>query len=609
MIAALVGLSSASAFFAPGQVEGHDTVIHLWGAWAYLQAWHAGDLLPIWLHQLGLGQPMPLFYGPLPFWVMAPFAGFGGGPAAMFSGSLILASVVSALSAWSAVAVWTHDRRAALVAATAWTFAPYRLLDVNYRNALGEAWSLALLPLALLAFERLLDRSSRRRIVAAAGATALILVAHPLSLPMLAIAVAVLALARVLRHRSRAPALWGAAARSLGAAAAGILLAGFFSLPLVLESRFINLRPALEADGDLRFATHGLHVGQLFARELWGDLLWSHTDAESALGQRDMPFYFGVVLAAAIVGAALLGFAGRSEDSQPLLELAALGSVMLALTLQVVARSPLRPPGIEILQFPWRMLGPASAAAALALGLLVARAGRRSSRQGAICAIVCSLAVLVDGFPSSGAVARFAPWSGLSNASVVRFLPGVQRTSPIPHPWPLRAMGILLPPEKCCADVGEYFSEYHEYFTPASHVGARFHIDHDVGLTLKTDGGAERNESFSYARRLKKDPEEREPLVARRGKGRIVVELPDDLGGQLEISEQYFPGWQVDSSGSWREAASSEQGLLVTGVPPGRREVHFRFDRWRWDRTLGWLASAATAVGLLLFAGVPDRRI
>jgi MFS family permease len=83
--AGLLGLGAAAVHLAPGMVMGHDTLDHAWGAWSYLQSWHAGDWLPIWLHQVGLGQPMPLFYGPLPFWAMAPFAIAGGATSWMLS--------------------------------------------------------------------------------------------------------------------------------------------------------------------------------------------------------------------------------------------------------------------------------------------------------------------------------------------------------------------------------------------------------------------------------------------------------------------------------------------------------------------------------------------
>jgi len=225
-VAAVFGVGSEAAYLVPGLLVGNDTMHHLWGAWAYLLAWSNGDWVPVWLHHLGLGMPLPLFYGPLPFWAMAPFALTGGGPAHLLSGSFVLAGLVAAVSAWSAVAIWTSDRRAALVAAVAWSYAPYRLLDANYRIAIGETWALAVVPLVLVSFDRLLLRAGRRWFALVAVSMALVTWSHPLSLVLYAVALLTLSLARLprLAHRGVLETA-RAAGRSLAAAIAGTALA------------------------------------------------------------------------------------------------------------------------------------------------------------------------------------------------------------------------------------------------------------------------------------------------------------------------------------------------------------------------------------------------
>ena len=607
-LAAAIGLASGVAFLVPGQVIGHDTLNHLWGAWAYLQAWHQGDLFPLWLHHLGLGMPLPLFYGPLPFWAMAPAALAGAGPAVMLATSFVLSSVFAALAAWAAVATWSGDRRAALVAATAWAYSPYRLLDVNFRIALGESWSLALLPLALLVFDRLIVTRSRCWFLAATGVTALLVLAHPLSLVLLAALLPVLGLLRLAEVRQEGfSTLLRRVGLAVGAGLAGIALAGFFALPLLAEKRFVDLDyTTRDTSGTSRFSRRGLRPEQLVERELWHRLAWSQPQSTAREGLPEMPHYFGLALLAALGGAALAGARGRARAGSPLPALAAFGATGIACSLGAVARWLEVVPGVLVVQFPWRFVGPASAAAALALGLLAARARDDLPKLARPIAIALALAALVDGFPYSGAALRAAPWRGLVVPDPVDAIHGfgVLATREVPRPWPLRLFGIYLPPWRCCAEVGELHNSYREYFTPLSRPTSMRLVEASVGIALYTDGRLEPVDGYPYARLWRRRGEAPRVLAFRRGGGAIEVELPHRARGRIEVAEQYFPGWQTDASGSWREVVPSELGLLSVEAPRRRDRVRFRFHRWRWDRAAGWLLSLVTA---LVLAGIARR--
>jgi hypothetical protein len=601
-VAIAFGLAAAQAHLAPGMVLGHDVVDHAWGAWAYLQAWHAGDLGPLWLHQLGLGQPMPVFYGPLPFWAMAPFAAAGGATSAMISGSFVLASVVASGVAWLAVGRWTGDRRGALVAALAMAYAPYRLLDANYRVGLGESWSIALLPLALYAYARGLESGfTPRRFALVATATALITLAHPLSLALLVVAVALLAAAHwTTALRSDPRAALARIARAAAAGAAGVALAAFFLLPLASGLRHLRLGSVVDDSGRARYASHGLHPIEIVERRLWDRLLFSlpETPDEEPLDP-ELPSYVGLVLVGCLAAAAL-GGAGSDERRSTLAMLGRFGLASLALSLVVVARWTSAVPGISILQFPWRFLGPATAAAALAAGLL-ASAPPFSRMRGAVLPIALALALIGDGFSYSGAVVRVPPWQDLTLVS--RFSWGARKHVEVPPPWPLRVAGQFLPPNRCCADVGLILEPYREYYTPASRELA-MHAGR-AGAGLRGLLGAVPQalvalDAAPYARR--ETPTSSEPLAFVRGGGAVEVRLPDAEGGTIVVAEQYFPGWQVDNGTEWVAAGVTADGQLAGEVPAGRSIARFRFRRWTLERTIGWsvsvLAAAALAVSL-----------
>jgi hypothetical protein len=600
-VAAGLGLAAAAAHLPGDLVLGHDVFDHAWGAWAYLQAWRGGDFLPIWLHHLGVGQPMPLFYGPLAFWAMAPAAATGGGAARMLASGAVLASVVSALSAWLATARWSGDRRAALVAAAALAYAPYRLLDANYRIAIAESWAIALFPLALLAHERLLAGATARRFVAAAAATAAVALAHPLSLPPLAAALAVVALAHPgwRAPRASAAALARALGRGAGAGLAGLGAAGFFVVPLVAELRFLPLEFSTAERGRLTYVGQGLHPLDLVARRLWDRVAYAESGRQPA-GADEMSFYFGLVLLGAL--AAGLVLARRAAPGSPLGPLALAGGFALVSSLWVVARVEGLLPGLPVLQFPWRFLGAATALAALAAGFVVAAlpvAGRRARWL----ATALALALVADGFPFTGAVARLERSEALTVSS--RRVEGELSGLVIRPPWPMRVHGSIFPPDRCCADVGQAGLVYREYMTHGTRKLTQDLMRSGVGLMVTSPGDEFEIRPFRglpYASREPGPRRPREALRFERGGGEIVVELPDRRGGRVVVAEQWFPGWLVEAGGAARRAARSREGLLRVVVPEGVDRVRFRFDRWRWDRTLGWLLSAASVAALLLAA-------
>jgi hypothetical protein len=603
-VAAAIGFAASSAHLESGLVRGHDWMHHLWGAAAFQNAWSAGDLLPIWLHHLGLGMPMPMFYGPLAYWAMAPISLAGGGPATLLGGSFALSGALAGVSAWIAAAVWSRDRRAALVAALAWSFAPYRLLDANYRGALGESWSLALLPLVLVAFDRLLAAPTRRRFAVAAASVALLTLAHPLSLALLAVILPAVGFAHSPRlwRTGRGGALVRGALRGAGAGFAGIALAGFLALPLLVERQHLLLDPdAARAT----FASHGIEVRQLVLRAPW-DRFRSRAEIPEPPPDHRMPFYFGWSWLVSVGGGALAATRRPRDGRLPFAVLATVGGVALACSLHLATPVLARLPGITILQFPWRFLGPASAAGSLALAALVAAAARRwGGSRARFAALLPALLLLAEGFAYLGAVERFAPWSALAAASEVRS--GLVRTVEVPEPWPPRILGVFLPPWRGRADVTEVYHAHSNYFTPAARRAALSRTRASIGLISYVDGTFGRPDATPYARLWRDGATTPNRLDYERAGGRISVHLPVGAVGRVEVSEQYFPGWQVRGGGRWREVTPTADGLLAATIDPGDRTVRFRFHRWRWDRSLGWLLSAVSALALGTAARRPER--
>ncbi|MEA2562820.1 MAG: hypothetical protein QOH06_4324 [Acidobacteriota bacterium] len=587
-LAAVMGLAAGHLLFAPGIPRGHDTVHHLWGVWAVAR--EPGSL---WLHGLGLGMPMLQFYGPGAFYATLPFSLAGMSPMAVVKAGFLAFGALAAVTMYIAVTRWTGDRRAGLVAAAAYAFAPYRLLDTQYRAAFGECAALALLPLVFLFGLEAVRDGGRRPMAFAALAAALLIVTHPISAFMTAIGLGLSTLTGF-RRLTRNAGVW-----LLGAA-----LAGFFVVPFAAEVR--NLEVGRIAQGSQRnyLYLHGLDLRDLLWRRPWNGLQVSSPAGDPAEGtDREMPFYFGVGLLA------LLPLAGRAAKGLPWMVLAVLvlsmGKLAAWLSLWV--------PGLAAIQFPWRFLGLATFGAAAGAGFATARL--LSFRRWTI---------LIPGAIAGLLILDAAPFTGAADwlPSYERFGwihepdPGCGRPwgcwkhEPIDPPYPFRAAGLFLPPPSPETGTSLFCCVYPEYETPA--IRQAFTPIGNHGVLARAGVGLFVGPYTQKLVRLPAAPyavqigrrREVKPLRFQRGGGEIRVES-DGRPGTVLVLEQYFPGWQVGGDEGWQEVRPTRAGLLKARVTAGQKVVRFRFQRWTSPRIAGWLITGLASLAVLALCALP----
>lgn len=606
-LASLLGLAASHLLFAPGLPRGHDTLHHLWGIWAVAGEVAGGHADPLWLHGIGLGTPLLQFYGPTSFYVALLFSLAGLSPAAALKGALLVFGSGAAVAMHIAVTRWTGDRRAGLIAAAAYSFAPYRLLDSHYRAALGETAALALLPLVFLCGVAAAREGGRLRLAAAAAGVALLIVTHPISALLAVLGLGIWTLAET------GPHLGKRIARLAVACALGAGLAGFFVVPFAVEGRHLVLRSIAQGGERHSFFEHGLHPGELVQRRLWTDLGFSAGAGEPLDGtDREMPFYFGIGLLALMPLAAGLGKA-PGEETSPSAPKGLLWMLVaaLALSLRPVAQvASLVLPPLAALQFAWRSLGLATFAAAAGAGFAAARllnAGRGRRWAPAIPGVLAAL-LLFDAYPFTGAPDWYPPfrqfgWIDNRDPDCGRRW-GCWEHEAIEAGGAVRIAGMFVPPPEpepmalyCCAYHPEYMTpEAAAAFYPEMHpeVLAR------AGVQLVAEPGSHRVERRSarpYATWRGKQGAP-EPRRFARGGGEVTVEL-DGRSGTVLVLEQVFPGWQVLTPAGWREVQPSQEGLLQARAVPGQRIAAFRLRRWTPDRIAGWLLTGATMISLL----------
>lgn len=593
-LAAAMGLAAGHLLFFPGIPRGHDTMHHLWGVWAVAREASSGSTL--WLHGLGLGMPVLQFYGPGTFYATLPLSLAGLSPVAVVKAGFLAFGVLAAMTMYFAVARWTGDRRAGLVAAAAYAFAPYRLLDTQYRAAFGECAALALLPLVFLFGLDAVRNGGRRRMALAGAAAALLIVTHPISALMSAIGLGVWTLSDF----RRLP-------RNLGVWLLGAALAGFFVVPFLAGLRDLEVGRIAQGSQREYLYQHGLDLRDLLWRRPWNDLQVSSPAGDPSEGtEREMPFYFGIGLLA------LLPFAARQEKGLPWMVLAALvlsmGKLAAWLSLAV--------PGLAAIQFPWRFLGLATFGAAAGAGFAAVRL--LALRHWAVLVPGAIAGILIlDAAPYTGAADWFPPyerfgWIHEPDPGCGRRW-GCWRHEPVDPPYPLRTAGYFLPPPGPETDTGLFCCAYPEYTTPPAR-GAFTPIgNHGVlaraGVGLFVGPYTQklvRLPAAPYAVWLGKR-QRVEPLRFERGGGEIRVQS-NGRPGTVLVLEQHFPGWQVLGEEGWLEVRPTRAGLLKARVVAGQREVRFRFHRWTGPRIAGWLLTGLASLAALALFWLPARR-
>ncbi len=387
----------------------HDARHDVYFILQYNITWNEGILFPRWSPDWAFGYGYPFFN------IYAPGATFLG--TLLYrtlhltlenavKATFIVTLLISAWAMWLFVRDWLGER-AALVAAVAYVYVPYHLVDVYVRAAMAESLALALLPLALWAVRRVVRRPAALNIVLVALTYAAIHLSSNLVALLFTPVLGLYLLALVcfennlisrknaesqrknrgkvdedgrmdeggrnesstfveIRLLSSSRRLFPFASlrlcvRRLLAPAAGlglgVALAAFFILPALAEKNFVNLSQWY--GGYYDFHEHFVYFAQLF------DPRWGY--GISTPGPDDtLSYQLGLALFAL---AALAAWAWWRRPGKERIEIGfwliiLLGSAWLTTAASTLAWDHV--PMVAMAQFPWRYLS----LAALALAIL-----------------------------------------------------------------------------------------------------------------------------------------------------------------------------------------------------------------------------------------------
>jgi hypothetical protein len=322
-----------------------------------------GVWVPGWAtdQALGYGYPTFVLYPPLTYYVAEGFHLLGATKVAAVKWTWALATVGAGLAMY-AYARHVMGRQRGLLAAVVYVYVPYHLADIYVRAALAEYFSFVWMPLTLLAFHRLIEDGTPRRIgLAGLAYGALWLTHNPTGLvftPVLAAYVLFRLLAEETPWRNR----FARAAAALGGALLGLGIASMLLLPNLLERIYINQEQWVQAG--YNYALHFVHPAQ-FLSASWG----------YAPGNPGIEGVMSVQLGAVPLILAMV--ATVAACWRPARERAAILFFAAATALIIVFMVPLSAPLWEalpiasLIQFPWRLLALTAVTLAILSGFAI----------------------------------------------------------------------------------------------------------------------------------------------------------------------------------------------------------------------------------------------
>ncbi|MEI9953166.1 MAG: hypothetical protein WDO74_34270 [Pseudomonadota bacterium] len=341
-----------------------------------------GELYPRWASDFygGYGSPFFMFYAPAVFatagLLTSAFSVFWALKLVVLAGS-----IASGVGTFALVFGETRDQNAAFLAAIAYLASPYRLLDLYERGDLSEFTAIALLPVVLALYRAAAKEAIPRRasflLVAAAASHAVMVLSHTILglWGTIIVGLVVAASAADLAWRG----LWRRGARLLVALFCAPGLAAVYLVPAIAYRGFARMQ--LMIVGWCNPQNQLYPFSDFFLKST---LFFSRNFLE-------IGWLLAVSAFLVTLGLALNFRVARAALGWVALTVFLVGSTLpIASGLWAADRFPLA----QFIQFPWRLLGPASLTAAVALGIGTAAAFSRlseSTRSSAVIALATAI--------------------------------------------------------------------------------------------------------------------------------------------------------------------------------------------------------------------------
>lgn len=313
---------------------------------------------------LGYGEPLFNFYSQLPYVFGELFHLIGFQVVDSLKIVFALSFVLSGLSMFVlANKIW-KDKYAALISSVIYVYAPYRAVDVWVRGALPEAISFIFFPLIIYFLDEAITEKGIKNKLLLGLILGLTVLNHNLSLIMFAPFLVIWTLFRVVANKK-----FKSLFLLLVPILIAITLSAFYILPVIFESKYIDLESTTR--GYFDFRAHFVTIPQLLISRFWGygGSTWGSEDGLSlSIGQIQwmLPvFVFGYLVVKK-----------KIKENKEFIFLLALGWLYLFMTHNKSAFIWEQFSFMKYIQFPWRFLSISLFSFSLASGVVAKLFGR-----------------------------------------------------------------------------------------------------------------------------------------------------------------------------------------------------------------------------------------
>ena len=163
-----------------GGYESGDLNLHVAFAIPFFENIQNGILFPVWNQYVlqGYGYPLYLFVYPLPYYLSSLIHMFGFDFITSFKILIAFTFVLSGQGMYKFSSEILKDKKAGFISAIFYLFAPYHLIDMHFRVAIGELLAFAFLPFIFLYTYRLIYKFSRKNFLLFILCFSLLILSH-----------------------------------------------------------------------------------------------------------------------------------------------------------------------------------------------------------------------------------------------------------------------------------------------------------------------------------------------------------------------------------------------------------------------------------------------
>lgn len=385
----LLVLPAIGEIFKPGWFRMHDD-LQVMRQYEMDKCLRDGQIPCRWVPDMGHGYGFPLFnyYPPLPYLLgeILHLVGFGfiDTVKVVFALSLLASGLTMFL-----LAKEFFGGLGGMVAGLFYVWAPYRAVDIYVRGAMNESWAFVWFPAILWAAYRLIGENHWRLVPRLAFFFSLLLLTHN---PMAMIFAPWLGLWMVFWLSCQKTSKFSVLIKLAVGGIWGLGLAAFFTLPVILESKYAHLETMVI--GYFNYLAHFADLNQLFLSRFWGY-------GASFLGPKDeMSFSVGHLHWILSIISLATAWVIRKKNSRLSLMILlvfflTVGSAFMTHSRSTPIWQAIKP--LEFLQFPWRFLTLTTLGSSFLAGavvILLERIGRKIFTTISVLLIVLSLVAL-----------------------------------------------------------------------------------------------------------------------------------------------------------------------------------------------------------------------